>query len=243
MPSIRKSPEVVLIRWPKLIPGRLLKRYQRFLADVRLKTGHVITAHCPNTGSMAGCCEPGRPVWLSRHDSPKRKLKYTWELIQMPESLVGINTLIPNRLVALTVAAGQIRELRHYDNLTREVKIGAHSRIDLMLSDPSRRPCFVEIKNCTLVNDGTARFPDAVTDRGRKHLEELEKLVKSGNRSVIFFFIQRMDARRFRPADQIDPTYGATLRRVVQAGVEVLAYDVAIDLKGMRIRKSVPCLL
>jgi sugar fermentation stimulation protein A len=243
MHANRKSPHAVHILWPELIGGRLVKRYQRFLADVRLKNGRIVTAHCPNTGSMTGCCQPGRPVYLSRHDSPKRKLKYTWELIEMPETLVGVNTLIPNRLVALTAAAGQIRELRRYETLTREVKIGNHSRIDLMLSGGNRRPCYVEIKNCTLVQGATARFPDAVTDRGRKHLEELEKLAAGGKRSVIFFFIQRMDARRFRPADRIDPAYAETLRRVVQSGVEVLAYDVAIDLKGIRIRNKVPCLL
>ena len=226
--------------WPALFPGVLLKRYQRFLADVALDSGKTVTAHCPNTGSMSGCCEPGRPVYLSRHDSPRRKLKYTWELIEMPTSLVGINTLVPNRLVALTTAAGQIRELRHYDTLTREVHIGNHSRIDLMLNADNRRPCYVEIKNCTLVEDETAAFPDAVTARGRKHLEELLKLKRAGSRCVIFFLVQRMDAKRFRPADHVDSEYGRVLRQVMAEGVEAIAYDVHMDLRQIRLRRRLP---
>jgi sugar fermentation stimulation protein A len=243
MPVHRKTDKSFRIDWPQLTAGRLIKRYQRFLADVCLGNGATVTAHCPNTGSMSGCCEPGRRVYLSRHDSPKRKLKYTWELIEMPHSLVGINTLIPNRLVAGSASVGQIRELRGYDDIRTEVKIGEHSRIDLRLTGRNRRPCFVEVKNCTLVEKGTARFPDAVTVRGRKHLLELQKLARNGNRCVMFFFIQRMDARRFRPADEIDSDYGRTLRRVCRDGVEILAYDVDVDLGGIRIRKKIPCAL
>ena len=231
------------LKWPPLVAGKLVQRYQRFLADVRLKNGRVVTAHCPNTGSMTGCCEVGRPVYLSRHDNPRRKLKYTWELIDMPASLVGVNTLVPNRLVAFSVDAGQIPALEGYDQIQREVRIGSHTRIDLLLTAPDRRHCYVEIKNCTLVQNGVAMFPDAVTSRGQKHLQELEKRVAAGDRSVIFFFIQRQDAIRFRPADSIDPAYGRFLRRAVKKGVEVLAYDVAIDLHGIRLRKQVPCRL
>ena len=229
------------LKWPPLVSGRLVQRYRRFLADVRLNNGEMVTAHCPNTGSMAGCCETGRPVYLSRHDNPSRKLKYTWELIDMPESLVGVNTLVPNRLVASSASAGQIPELAGYSNLQREVLVGNHSRIDVLLTAAGRRPCYVEIKNCTLVRDGIALFPDAVTSRGQKHLQELEKKALAGNRSVIFFFIQRQDARQFRPADSIDPAYGRCLRQAVRKGVEALAYDVAIDLNRIRLRRRLPC--
>jgi sugar fermentation stimulation protein A len=228
------------LTWPQLLSGTLLKRYQRFLADVRLKDDGVVTAHCPNTGSMQGCCQSGRPVFLSMHNNPKRKLKYTWELIKMPDSLVGINTLVPNRLVAKAIAAGLIEELRGYENILREVKIGNHSRIDLLLTKESGKRCFVEIKNCTLVYDGVAYFPDAVTSRGLKHLQELQKLVSTGCRCVMFYFIQRMDARKFSPADHIDALYAKTLREVVKKGVEILVYDVDIDLKGIRLRNKIP---
>ena len=231
------------LTWPPLLPGTLLRRYQRFLADVRLKNDEVVTAHCPNTGSMQACCQSGAPVFLSTHNNPRRKLKYTWELIKMPDSLVGVNTLVPNRLVAKAIAAGLIEELRGYGNILREVNIGHHSRIDLLLSKESGHRCFVEIKNCTLVSDGVAYFPDAVTSRGLKHLQELQKLVAAGCRCVMFYFIQRMDARQFSPADHIDARYAKTLREVVQKGVEIVAYDVDIDLKGIRLRNKIPCIL
>jgi sugar fermentation stimulation protein A len=229
--------------WSSLLPGTLIKRYKRFLADVRLKDDRIVTAHCPNTGSMQGCCQPGRPVYLSVHNNPRRKLKYTWELIKMPDSLVGINTLVPNRLVAGAIGAGLVDELIGYENISREVKIGHHSRIDLLLSNNRGGRCFVEIKNCTLVSDGVAYFPDAATSRGLKHLQELKKMVSTDCRCVMFYFIQRMDARKFSPADHIDALYARTLREVVKKGVEILAYDVDMDLKGIRLRNKIPCLL
>lgn len=223
-----------------MIKGTLVKRYKRFLADVILDDGKTVTAHCPNTGSMQGCCEPGRPVWLSLHDNPRRKLKYTWEMILMSGSMVGVNTLVPNRLVALTAAENAIPEFSGYVNVQREVKIGNHSRIDLLLSDGDHRRCYVEIKNSTLVDRDTAFFPDAVTSRGLKHLQELQSLVSDNQRCAMFYFIQRMDARVFKPADHIDPAYGKALRRAAAGGVEMLAYDVHIDLNGIRLRRKVP---
>ena len=228
------------LKWPELTPGILIKRYKRFLADVKLNGGKVITAHCPNTGSMKGCCEPGRPVYVSFHDNPKRKLKYTWELIEMPTSLVGVNTLVPNRLVFESVKAGLVPELAGYDNVTREVKISARSRIDLAMTAEDQDPCYVEIKNCTLVENGVAMFPDAVTSRGLKHIDELQALVDSGCRCVMFYFIQRMDAKVFKPADHIDPEYGRGLRRAVKEGLEILAYDVTIDLNGIKLNRKIP---
>jgi sugar fermentation stimulation protein A len=233
--------QVGLLEWPKLVRGILIKRYKRFLADVRLDSGKIVTAHCPNTGSMTGCAESGQPVYLSWHDNPKRKLKYTWELIDMPTSLVGVNTLVPNRLVFLSAAAGLISELAGYETVEREVKAGNNSRIDLRLSNGEKDRCYVEIKNCTLVENGVARFPDAVTTRGLKHLNELESLIDAGCRCVMFYFIQRMDASVFEPADQIDPDYGKGLRRAVKRGVEILVYDVAMDLTGIKLNRRIPC--
>ena len=229
--------------WPELVRGILVKRYKRFLADVKMDDGQVVTAHCPNTGSMTGCSTPGQPVYLSIHDNPKRKLKYTWELIEMPTTLVGVNTLVPNRLVYQAAEAGLISELAGYGLVEREVKTGAESRIDLRLSNGPEDCCYVEIKNCTFVEENIARFPDAVTNRGLKHLNELEKLVRSGHRCVMFYFIQRMDADVFEPADQIDPDYGHGLRHAVKRGVEVLAYDVSIDLAGIKLNRKIPCRL
>ena len=225
------------IFWGPLVEGTLIKRYNRFLADVRLKNNRRVTAHCPNTGSMKTCSDPGRPVRLSRHDDPKRKLKYTWEIIEYPETLVGINTGVPNRLVKAAARAGRIPEFSGYETFRSEVKIGAGTRLDLLFETPGRRPCYIEIKNCTLVEEGRAFFPDAVTERGRKHLNELARLVEEGSRAVIFYLVQRMDARDFAPADAIDPAYGETLRQVMAAGVEALAYDVAIDQEGIEINR------
>ena len=229
-----------VLHWPELIPGRLIRRYKRFLADVALENEQVVTAHCPNSGSMKACCQSGRPVYLSYHDNPKRKLKYTWELIHMPTSMVGVNTQVPNRLTALAIASGSVAALRGYESVQREVKAGKNSRIDLFLTSPNRRPCYVEVKNCTLVADGLATFPDAVTVRGQKHLMELQRLVAQGYRCVLFFLIQRMDAACFSPADTIDPTYGTMLREAEQRGVELLAYDVSIDLKSIRLNERIP---
>ena len=227
------------MKWPKLIQGTLIRRYQRFKAEVRLRNNHVVTALCPNTGSMRTCSEPGRPVYLSRQNAPHRKLKYTWEIIKMPTSLVGINTGVPNKLVKESILAGKIPELTGYDRVRSEVPYGRNSRIDLLL-EKDRQQCFVEIKNCTLVEDGVVCFPDAVTTRGQKHLRELQQQVRQGHRSVMFYLVQRMDAGLFRPADHIDSEYGRGLRKAVKAGVEVLVYDVRIDFTHIGINQPVP---
>ena len=225
--------------WPSLIKGTLLRRYKRFMADVRLGNGHRVTAHCPNSGSMKACSDPGRPVYLSRHNSPKRKLKYTWEMIEMPASLVGVNTLVPNRLAKASIEAGAVPELSGYDSIRTEVKYGQNSRIDLLLESGGEK-CFVEVKNCTLVSDDIAYFPDAVTSRGLKHLVELQKQVQKGYRAVMFYLVQRMDAGLFRPADHIDAAYGLELRKAVQNGVEILVFDVAVDLEGIALNRPLP---
>ncbi len=229
------------IKWPRLIKGTLIRRYKRFIADVKLDDGRTVSAHCPNSGRMTECCEPGRPVYLSHHDIPSRKLKYTWELISMPTSIVGVNTQVPNHLVAKSIEKGTVPQLSGYDSVQREVKTGTHSRIDLALKNNGRSMCYVEIKNCTLVKDNVAVFPDAVTTRGKKHLVELQRLVKEGKRCAMFFLIQRMDAKIFKPADHIDPDYGMELRNAISNGVEIIAYDVHINLSEIRLNKEIPC--
>ena len=227
------------IKWPRLVQGTLIRRYQRFKADVRLRNGHVVTAHCPNSGSMLGCSEPGRPVYLSRHNNPGRRLKYTWEMIEMPSSLVGVNTLIPNLVVKESVTLKSVKALRGYETIRTEVPDGQNSRIDLLLERGEKR-IFVEVKNCTLVEDDIAYFPDAVTSRGLKHLVELQGALREGNRSLMFYLVQRMDAKRFRPADHIDPAYGEELRRAVKNGVEILVFDVFLNLEGISLNRQLP---
>ncbi|WP_373501936.1 DNA/RNA nuclease SfsA [Desulfococcus sp.] len=226
--------------WPEMIPGKLIRRYKRFLADVLLEDGRTVTAHCPNSGRMTACCEPGRPVYLSRNDNLGRKLKYTWELIRMPTSLVGVNTQVPNRLVAESIDRGVIQELSGYASLQREAVVGGRSRMDILLSDPKKGRCYVEVKNCTFVADGAALFPDAVTARGLKHLVEMRRLVTEGARCVMFYLIQRMDADLFMPADAVDPDYGREVRRAAREGVEILVFDVAITLQRIRLNRRIP---
>ncbi len=230
-------PSNAAISWPKLIKGTLVKRYKRFLADVVLDGGQRVTAHCPNSGSMKGCSEPGRTVYLSAHNSPKRKLPYTWEIIDMGTSLVGVNTLVPNRLVRDAIAAGLIRGLGGYEDIKTEIRYGTNSRVDVLLRSGNRL-CYVEVKNCTLVENGVALFPDAVTTRGLKHLVDLQEEVRRGHRAVMFYLIQRMDAEIFAPADRIDPAYAEELRKAVKNGVEILAYDVCIDLKKICLNRQ-----
>ena len=229
--------------WPPLVRGRLVKRYQRFIAEVDLDDGPRVKAHCPNTGSMTGCCEPGRPVYLSHHPLARRKLKYTWELIEMPDSLVGVNTVVPNRLAYQAACSQLLSPLAGYREVVREAGVGRHTRFDLLLQNSHGDRCFVEVKNCTLVQDGIAYFPDAVTVRGRKHLQVLQNLRQAGDRAVMLYLIQRTDARGFAPARQVDPDYAAELERAVAAGVEVLACDVQIDLQRIALNRLLPVYL
>jgi sugar fermentation stimulation protein A len=216
----------------RLIRGTLMQRYKRFLADVRLPNGDIVTAHCTNTGSMLGCKEPGSTVYLSLSPNKSRKLAYTWEIIRIDRAWVGINTMHPNRLVAEAVEAGRIPELRGYATVRREVKVSAHSRLDLCL-ERNDGCCFVEVKNVTLSIDRAAAFPDAVSERATKHLRELIRLKRKGHRAALVFVIQRGDCDHFRPADEIDPEYGRWLRRAVKAGVEALPYMAKVTPKGI----------
>lgn len=228
-----------------LLRGVLVRRYKRFLSDVELASGEVVVAHCPNSGTMLTCADPGRPVLLSDHgDSTPRKLRYTWEAIRMGRSWVGVNTMNPNRVVAEAVRAGRIPELTGYRELRREVACGEASRIDLRLAGHAYLPVtYVEVKNATMrVADG-ARFPDAVTERGARHLRELMKVARRGERAVMFFFLGRGDCRWVGPADDIDPLYGRTLRRAARQGVEILAYRAVVSPRGITLRERVDVVL
>lgn len=223
-----------------LIPGTLLKRYKRFLADVRLEDGQVVTAHCANSGSMLGCNLPESPVLLSFRDDPARKLKYTWELVKVGATWVGINTALPNRIVAEAIASGAIPELAGYESLKPEQKYGQNSRIDLLLSDPDKGRCYVEVKNVTLADGAQALFPDAVTERGAKHLRELSAMVAEGHRAVMVYMVQREDCDRFWPAETIDPTYAAAFEAATAAGVEALCYRCTVTPSGVTVSERLP---
>ncbi|MGB7946755.1 MAG: DNA/RNA nuclease SfsA [Candidatus Binatia bacterium] len=228
------------MRFPsRLIRGTLIQRYQRFLADVRLANGAVVTAHCTNTGSMMGCKEPGSVVYISRCDKQGRRLLYTWEIIRVGSTWVGINTMHPNHLVAEAVARNEIPELQGYESIRREVLTRRGTRLDLCL-EGSIGSCFVEVKNVTLAVGGTAAFPDAVSERGTRHLQELIRLRRRGHRAALVFVIQRNDCRCFRPADEIDREYGRWLRRAVKAGVEALPYTADVTPREIALTERLP---
>ena len=227
------------MRFPApLLEGRLLRRYQRFLADVDTAAG-ILTAHCPNTGSMQGCAEPGMRVWLSPATNPARKLAWTWELVEaLPGVVVGMHTGRSNALVREAIEAGRVPELAGYPAIRPEVKYGEGSRIDLLLTAPGRPDCYVEVKNVTAAVAGRiGYFPDAVTTRGTKHLREMSAMVASGQRAVLVFCVQRGDVDCVRPADHIDPVYGRTLREALAAGVEVIALGARVSPAGIELER------
>ena len=215
------------MRFPDpLIRGRLVRRYKRFLSDVELASGEQVVAHCANPGSMLGLADPGAEVWLSPSRNPARKLKYSWELVAAGDGLVGINTSHPNAIVAEALAGDRIPELTGYRNRRREVRYGRNSRIDLLLEQEGRPPCYVEVKNVTLKRGAeAAEFPDAVTQRGTKHLAELAQMARSGARAVMFFLVQRGDCERLEIAGDIDPDYQSAFTAALANGVEAICYD------------------
>jgi sugar fermentation stimulation protein A len=225
----------------KLVEGRLIRRYKRFLADIQLASG-VVTAACPNTGSLMGCCEAGSRVWLSESDSATRKYRHTWELIEVGEVMVGINAGLPNALVTEAIGNGVLGELAGYSTLRREVAYGEErSRVDLLLEGPGRGACYVEVKNVTAAaSKGVALFPDCVSERGARHLRELMRLKAKGLRPVQLYCVQRGDVNEVRPADGIDFEYGRTLREAIAVGVEVLAYRAKVTASEIRIAERIP---
>jgi len=226
-----------------LVPATLVKRYKRFLADVIMQDGRSLTVHTPNTGSMLGVSDPGSRIWLRDTRDPQRKYRFSWEMSETQHGvLVGVHTGLVNSLVEEAIRNGVVRELQGYAQISREVRYGVErSRIDLLLSDPAQGYCYVEIKNVTAVDaSAQAMFPDAVTTRGQKHLRELSAMVKAGHRAVIFFCIQRNDVCGFRPADEIDPDYGALLRAAQAQGVLVLAYKANVTPQQITLTEPVP---
>lgn len=224
-----------------LIRGTLIKRYKRFLTDVELKNGEVVVAHCANSGSMLSCKEPGSEVWISPSNNPNRKLKYTWELVKIGDTFVGINTGWPNRLVEDAISAGQIKELTGYDSLRREVKYGKNSRIDILLESEGKPKCYVEVKSVTLRREaGPAEFPDAVTTRGAKHLVELSDMLAEGHRAVMVYLVQREDCKTFTIADDIDPDYGKAYKLALSKGVEALCYTCKLTTEGIEVDSPLP---
>jgi sugar fermentation stimulation protein A len=226
----------------QLIPATLLRRYKRFLADVELADGSVITVHSPNTGSMQGCADPGMRVWIRDTENPKRKYRFAWELSETADgTLININTILTNHLVREGIERGVVTELQDYERIRSEVAYGVQrSRIDLLL-ERGEEQCYVEVKNVTArLRESTAIFPDAVTARGAKHLEELVHMVGQGQRAVIFFCVSRDDVSEVRPADAIDPHYGRVLRQALAQGVEALAYRLAVSGQGIELDCALP---
>ncbi|MGR3220555.1 MAG: DNA/RNA nuclease SfsA [Candidatus Anammoxibacter sp.] len=226
-----------------LIRATLIKRYKRFPADVVLATGEIITVHSANTGSMMGCSDPGSIVWLSDSKNPKRKYRYSWEITETSDNVsVGVNTMLSNALVKEAITRNIIEELKGYDSIRSEVSYGKeNSRIDILLEkENNSEKCYVEVKNVTAVKDKTALFPDAVSKRGTKHIRELIEMVREGNRGVLCFCVQRNDATAVRPADEIDPEYGKTLRKAINMGMEAIAYRATVSQTKIELKKRLP---
>lgn len=216
---------------PALQSGRLIKRYKRFLTDIALDNGEVLTIHCPNTGSMKNCLFEGNRVWFSTSNNAKRKYPHTFELMETDVGhLIGINTGRANALAEDAIHRGVIAELQGYSQLSREVKYGQeNSRIDILLTGDNQQKCYIEVKSCTLLEEGTGFFPDAVTKRGQKHLRELIEMVQLGHRAVLLFVVQHSGIHTVKPASHIDPQYTDLLKQAVKHGVEVLAYGTKLS--------------
>ncbi len=222
-----------------LVPGRLIRRYKRFLADCLLDNGEAVTAHVANSGSMLGLAAPGSRIYLSRSDDPKRKLAWSWQLVEANGALVGIDTGLSNRIVAEAIQAGLIPALSGYETLRREVPYGTRSRVDILLEGAGRAPCYVEVKSVTLSRkSGVAEFPDAVTTRGAKHLAELAGVVQGGARAALIYLVQRGDCGHFEIAGDIDPAYAVAAAAARAAGVEMLVVRAEVTPTGIEIRPA-----
>ena len=226
------------MQFEKLIKGKLLKRYKRFLADIILENKEIITAHVPNSGAMTSCLEENCDVWLTFHDNPKRKLKYTLELTLINENLICTNTGVANKIAIEAIKNGTIKELQNYSSLKPEQKYGQNSRIDILLENENEK-CYVEVKSVSLKIDDYLAFPDAVTSRGTKHLNELYEMTLQGHRAVMLYIIQRTDNLPFRLACEIDKKYCELFNEVTKKGVEVLVYQSNIDYENIYIDKKI----
>jgi len=222
------------------LEGRFLRRYKRFFADVELESGEVVVAHCPNTGSLLGCLAEGSRAIVRDHGGEERKLRYVFQTIQVGKTLVNVDTMLPNRAAHEAVIERKIPELEGYAEIRREVPYGKNSRIDLLLTGARGELCYVEVKNTTYAVGKVAMFPDAVTERGLKHLHELMKVAKKGHRAVQLFFVSRSDCRLFRPAAHIDREYAKTLVRAASKGVEVLAYAARVAPDRIQLARRLP---
>lgn len=224
-----------------LVKGRLLKRYKRFLADVELDSGEVVTAHCANTGKMTGCLEPNGIVWLSQNNNPARKLKYSWELSETEAGhIIGIHSAKANDIVDEALAVKRIATLAQYDNIMREVKVGSKSRIDFMLSNNIEQ-CFVEVKSVTLRGEnGIGMFPDTVSERASRHVKELMAVKQQGHRAILFFCVQHSGINAVCPADEIDTMYGEVVRQAIAEGVEILAYNCQLSIGEIKLSTPLP---
>jgi sugar fermentation stimulation protein A len=222
----------------KLVHGTLIQRYKRFLADVKLDDGTVVVAHCTNSGSMKSCIENGAEVYLTPVNDPKRRTKFTWEMIKINGDWVGINTSNPNRLGFEAVKEGKIEGLSGYKSVAREVKFG-DSRFDIFAENENEK-CFIEVKNVTMKEGRYALFPDAVTTRGQKHLKTLMEVKSVGIRAVMLYIVQRMDVGVFAPAKEIDPGYADALKEAVNAGVEVFVVQAKVTPERIEIGEQLP---
>ncbi|MEQ8257719.1 MAG: DNA/RNA nuclease SfsA [Roseovarius confluentis] len=225
-----------------LEPATLIRRYKRFLADIRLADGREVTAHCANPGSMMGLADEGMRIWVEPNDDPKKKLKYGWRLVDHGHGhFTGVDTSLPNKALKAALMAGDIPELAAYDTVLPEQKYGENSRIDFLLRGADLPDAYVEVKSVTLSREqGLAEFPDSVTARGAKHLRELAEMARAGHRAMLFYLVQRTDCTRLTVAADIDPTYAEALVMARLAGVEVLAYDCAITPNEVEIRRTLP---
>jgi len=221
--------------------GTLVKRYKRFLADIELEDGTILTVHCPNSGSMRGCSEPGSPVILSHSDNPKRKYAWTLEMVRTEGVWVGVNTARTNKIVHEALENGVIDEWGHILSIRPEVRVSEKSRLDFQIETETGR-MYLEVKNCSLAEDGIALFPDAVTSRGTRHLLELAALAGQGYPSAVLFCVQRADTRAFTAAVTIDPLYARTLDQVRDEGVLVVAYQADVHPEEICLRRKLPVL-